>query len=113
MPFSLCAIHYKTELSKRMQTVESGSALKKWLGVVAILLWVEVMTQRRCIGWFVARSAWLDHLIIYVWEPLSSMDLICCFLVVRKLHGFTTKHRGLGLQKDGWSCGFHSLHNTN
>ena len=51
----------------------------------------------------------LELFIIWVWEPLSSMHLICPFLTAMKKLSLTTKHRALGLQKDGWSCGFQSL----
>ena len=55
----------------------------------------------------------LERFIIWVWEPLSSISLIRPFLAALKKHGLTTKHRALGLQKDGWSHGFQSLHITN
>ena len=46
-----------------------------------------------------------EYFIILVWEPLSSIHLIRPFLSALKKHGQTTKHRALGFQKDGWSCG--------
>ena len=46
---------------------------------------------------------------IWVWEPLSSTDLIRPFLSALKKSCRTTKHRALGFQTDGWSCGFQSL----
>ena len=47
--------------------------------------------------------------IIWVWEPLSSIHLIRRFLTAMKKLSLTTKHRALGFQKDGWSCGFQSV----
>ena len=44
-----------------------------------------------------------------MWEPLSSTDLIRPFLSALNKSSRTTKHRALGLQTDGWSCGFQSL----
>ena len=49
---------------------------------------------------------------IWVWEPLSSTHLIR-FLSALKKSSRTTKHRALGFQTDGWSCGFQSLNNAN
>ena len=54
----------------------------------------------------------LELFIIWVWEPLSSIDLIRPFLTAMKKLSLTTKHRALGFQKDGWSCGFQSLNIT-
>ena len=38
----------------------------------------------------------LESFIIWVWEPLSSISLICPFSVALKKHGLATKHRALG-----------------
>ena len=54
----------------------------------------------------------LERFIICVWEPQSSIHLICPFLTAIKKLCLTTKHRALGFQKDSWSCG-QSLHITN
>ena len=43
---------------------------------------------------------------------ISSIDLICRFLTAMKKLLPTTKHRALGFQKDGWSCGFQTLNIT-
>ena len=51
----------------------------------------------------------LELFIIWVWEPLSSIHLIRPFLTAMKQLSRTTKHRALGFQKDGWSCGLQSL----
>ena len=40
--------------------------------------------------------------------PLSSTHLIRLFLMAMKAL-LTTKHSALGVQTDGWSCGFQSL----
>ena len=50
---------------------------------------------------------------LHFWEPLSSIHLIRPFLVAPKKLCLTTKQWALGFQKDGWSCGFQSLHLTN
>ena len=44
--------------------------------------------------------------IIWVREPLGSVDLIRLFFMAIKKLSLTTKHRALGFQKDGWFCGF-------
>ena len=54
----------------------------------------------------------LNCFVIFLWEPLSPITLIHPFLGVLKRPIFTTKHRALGFQKDGWSCAFQSLHIT-
>ena len=51
----------------------------------------------------------LELFTIWVWEPLSSTHLIRPFLSALKKSLRTTKHRALGFQTDGWSCGFQSL----
>ena len=48
-----------------------------------------------------------------MWETLSSIHLIRPFLSASKKLCLTTKHKALEFQKDGWSCGFWSLHITN
>ena len=55
----------------------------------------------------------LECFIIWVWEPLSSIHLIRPFLSALKKLCLSTKQWALGFQKDGWSCGFQSLHITN
>ena len=52
---------------------------------------------------------WLELFTIWVWEPLSSTHLIRPFLMAMKKLSLTTKHRALGFQMDGRSCGFQSL----
>ena len=54
----------------------------------------------------------LELFIIWVWEPLSSIDLIRPFLTAMKKLSLTTKHRALEFQKDGWFCGFQTLNIT-
>ena len=51
----------------------------------------------------------LELFIIWFWEPLSSIHLIRFFLTAMKKLSLTTKHRALGFQKHGWSCGLGSL----
>ena len=51
----------------------------------------------------------LELFTIWVWEPLSCTNLIHPFLSALKKASRTTKHRALGFQTDGWSCGFQSL----
>ena len=51
----------------------------------------------------------LEPFIIWLWEPLSSTHLIRPFLMAMKKLLLTTRHRALGFQTDGWSCGFQSL----
>ena len=51
----------------------------------------------------------LELFTILVSEPLSSTHLIRPFLTAMKKLSLTTKHRALGFQTDGWSCGFQSL----
>ena len=51
----------------------------------------------------------LELFTVWVWEPLSSTHLICPLLMAMKKLSLTTKHRALGFQTDGSSCGFQSL----
>ena len=44
---------------------------------------------------------------------MSSVHLIRPFFSALKKLFLTTKHRALGIQVDGWSFGFQSLHLTN
>ena len=54
----------------------------------------------------------LELFTIWVWEPLSSTHLIRLFLMAMRKLSLTTKHRALGFQVDGWSCGFQGLNIT-
>ena len=91
-----------------MQIVESGSTLDN-------MAWCRSHTfvvngdDKKGLHWFVCAFHFrvqLELFIIWVWEPLSSIHLICPFLVALEKHGLTTKRRALGLQKDRWSCVF-------
>ena len=58
------------------------------------------------VHWFVCAfdcRVWLELFTIWVWEPLSSTDLICPFLSALKKSLRTTKHHALGFQMDNWS----------
>ena len=51
----------------------------------------------------------LELFVIWIWEPLSSTHLNRPLLMAMKKLSLTTKHRALGFQTDGWSCGFQRL----
>ena len=55
----------------------------------------------------------MDPFIIWAWEHFSGIILILAFLTGHKKLCLTTKQSGLGIQKDGWSCSFQSLHISN
>ena len=98
-----------------MQIVDTGSPLDN-------MAWCHCHTfvvnsdDKGGLQWFVCAfdcCIRLECFIIWVWEPLSSIYLICPFLSALKKLCLTTKHRALGFQVDGWFCGFQSLHLTN
>ena len=98
-----------------MQMVESGSALDDMVWCRRRTFVVNNVDKGR-LHWFVCPFDCPDRLkcfIIWVWEPLSSIHLIHPFLLVLKKFSLSTKHRALGFQVDGWSCGFQSVHLTN
>ena len=68
--------------------------------------------DKEVLHWFVSAFDCLvrfELFTILVREPLSSTHLILPFLMAMKKLSLTTKHRALGFQTDGWSCGFQSL----
>ena len=104
-------LRYIKRLSKYMQRVESGERMAniRWCGRH---IFVVNSDDKEGLHWFVCafdcrvRS---ELFTICVWEPLSSTHLIRLFLSALKKSSRTTKHRALGVQTDGWSCGFQSL----
>ena len=47
---------------------------------------------------------------IWIWEPLHGTSLVRPMLKRLQQNGFSIRARGLGFQKDGWSCDYESLH---
>ena len=75
-------------------------------------IFVVNSNDKEVLHWFVCAFDCLVRLELFtvlVWEPLSSTHLIRPFLMAMKKLSLTTKHRALGFQTDGWSCGFQSL----
>ena len=73
---------------------------------------VVISNDKEGLHWFVCAfncRVRLELFTILVWEPLSSTHLIRPFLMAMRKFSLTTKHRALGFQTDGWSCGFQSL----
>ena len=71
-----------------------------------------ISNDKEGLHWFVCAfdcRVRLELFTIWVWEPLSSDHLIRPFLLAMKKLSLITKHRALGFQTDGWSCGFQSL----
>ena len=105
------ALLYIKRLSKYMERVESGTRLAnmRWCHRH---IFVVNPGDKEGLHWFVCafdcRVRW-ELFTIWVWEPLSSTHLIRPFLLALKKLSLTTKHRALGFQADGWSCGFQSL----
>ena len=94
------AVTYIKRVSWWMQIVDSGSTLDN----------MALCNHKEVLHWFVCAfdcRVRLEHFIIWVWEPLSSIHLIRPFLVALKKRGVTTKNRALGFQKDGWSWSLH------
>ena len=91
--WTLALLYIKT-LSKHMERVESGTRLAK--GCTSL-----------CVPSIVV-SGWSFSLFRFG-NPLAPLILIHLFLLALKKFSLTTKHRALGFQTDGWSCGFQSL----
>ena len=95
-----------------MERVESGTRLDK-MSWCRRHIFVVNSNDKEGLHWFFCAfdcCVRLELSTIWVWEPLSSTHLIRAFLMaMRKLSLTTKKHRALGFQKDGWSCGFQSL----
>ena len=94
-----------------MQRLESGErkANMRWC---RRHIFVFNSDDKEGLHWFVCAfdcRVRLELFTIWVWEPLSSTHLIRPFLSALKKSLQTTKHRDLGFQTDGWSCGFQSL----
>ena len=105
------ALPYIKRLSRNMQRVESGKRMAnvRWC---RRHIFVVNSDDQEGLHWFVCAfdcRVRLELFTIWVWEPLSSTHLICPFLSALKKSSLTTKHRALGFQTDGWSCGFQSL----
>ena len=105
------AVIYIKRLSKYMQRVESGERMTnmRWC---RRHIFVVNSNDKEGLHWFVCAfdcRVRLELFTIWVWEPLSSTHLIRPFLSALKKLSRTTKHRALGFQTDGWSCGFQSL----
>ena len=47
---------------------------------------------------------------VHIWEPLHGTSLVQPMLKHLQSKGVATQTRALGFQKDGWSCGYESLH---
>ena len=98
------AVLYIKRPSKCMPVVESGTTLDNMAWCHRHIFVVNTDDQEGA-HWFVCafnRRVRLELFIIWVWEPLSSIHLICLFLTAMKKPSLTTKHRALGFQKDGW-----------
>ena len=94
-----------------MQRVESGTRLAN-MRLCRRHIFVVNSDDKEELHWFVCAfncRVRLELFTIWVWEPLSSTHLIHPFLLVLKKLSLTTKHRALGFQTDGWSCGFQSF----
>ena len=105
------AFLYIKRLSRYMERVESGTRLAnmRWC---RRHIFVVNSDDKEELHWFVCAfdcRVRLELFTIWVWEPLSSTHLIHPFLLALKKLSLTTKHRALGFQTDGWSCGFQSL----
>ena len=105
------ALLYIKRLSKYMERVESSTRLAnmRWC---RRHIFVVNSDDKEGLHWFVCAfdcRVRLELFTILVWEPLSSAHLIRPFLLALKKLLLTTKHRALGFQTDGWSCGFQSL----
>ena len=105
------ALLYIKRLSRYMQRVEPGERLAnmRWC---RRHIFVVNSDDKEGLHWFVCAfdcCVRLELFTIWVWEPLSSTHLIRPFLSALKKLSLTNKHRALGFQKDGWSCGFQSL----
>ena len=106
---------FTSRLSKCMRMVEFGTTLDNMAWCRRHIFLVN-SDDKEGSHWFVCAfdcRVQLEHFILWVLEPLSSIHLIRPFLTAIKKLCLTTQHRALGLQKDGWSCGFQSLHITN
>ena len=102
---------YIKRLSRYMQRVESGERLAnmRWCCRHIFVVNSDDKEGLHCFVCAFNCHVRLELFTIWVWEPLSSTHLICPFLLALKKLLLTTKHRALGFQTDGWSCGFQSL----
>ena len=94
-----------------MRRVESGTRLDN-MAWCRRHIFVVNSNDKEGLHWFVCAfdcRVRLELFTIWAWEPLSSAHLICPFLMAMKKLSLTTKHRALGFQTGGWSCGFQSL----
>ena len=105
------ALLYIKRLFSCMERVESGTRLAN-MSWCRRHIFVVHSNDKEGLHWFVCAfdcCVRLELSTIWVWEPLSSTHLIRAFLMAMRKHSLTTKHRALGFQTDGWSCGFQSL----
>ena len=107
------AVLYIKRPSKCMRRVESGTTLDN-MAWCRCHIFVVNSNDKEGLHWFVCAfdcCVRLELFTIWVSEPISSTHLIRPFLMAMKklLLSLTTKHRTLGCQTDGWSCGFQSL----
>ena len=105
------AVLYIKRLSRCMRRVESGTRMDN-MRCCRRRIFVANSNDEEGLHWFVCAfdcRVRLELFTIWVWEPLSSSHLIRPFLMAVKKLLLTTKHRALGFQTDGWSCGFQSL----
>ena len=94
-----------------MERVESGTRLAK-MSWCRRHIFVVNSNDKEGLHWFMCAfdcRVRLELFTIWVWEPLSSTNLIRPFLWALKKLSLITKHRALGFQTDSWSCGFQSL----
>ena len=106
---------YIKRLSKCMGMMESGTTLDN-MACCHRCIFVANGDDKEGSHWFVCAfdcGVRLEHFIVWVWAFLSSIHLFRPFLTAIKKLCLTTKHRALGFQKDGWSCGLQGLHITN
>ena len=105
------ALLYIKRLSRYMRRVESGERIAnmRWCHRHIFVVNSNDMEGLHRFVWAFGCRVRLQLFTIWVWEPLSSTHLICPFLSALKKSSRTTKHRALGFQTDGWSCGFQSL----
>ena len=93
-----------------MRRVESGTRLDN-MAWCHHHIFVVNSNDKEGLHWFVCAfncCVRTELITIWVWD-LSSTHLIRPFLMAMRKLLLTTKHRALGFQTDGWSCGFQSL----
>ena len=69
--------------------------------------------DRKGLHWFVCAMGcrvpvWAFK--VHIWEPLPDTFLVWPMLKHLRSKGVSTHARALGFQKEGWSCGYESLH---